>query len=271
MSEYVLQRGDAGADRLRLLARTVGRTTRHLLNEIGIQPGWQCLDVGCGIGEVTRDLARRAAPGGAAVGIEIDADFVQRAEQAARTEGVNASFRQGSAYELQETARYDLAYARFLLSHLGQPEKALNEMVQAVRPGGVVVVEDLDFPGHFSHPECPALQRYMDIYEAAVRHKGGNPRLGRQLPHLFQTAGIVDVQVLVVTSAFYGGAEPHLTVQTLRQIKDSVVQAGIANAAEVEAAARDLEAFINRPGTLLSITPIFQVWGRKPGCLAGDK
>lgn len=264
MSEYVLQRGAAGAERLRLLARTVARTTRQLFNEIGIQPGWQCLDVGCGIGEVTRDLARRAAPGGAAVGIEIDADFVHRAEQTARGEGVNATFRQGSAYELLEESRYDLGYARFVLSHLGEPHKALKELVRAVRPGGAVAIEDLDFPGHFSHPECPALQRYVDIYEEAVRRMGGNPRLGRRLPQLFQEAGLVNVQVLVVTSAFHGGSEAHLTALTMRQIKDAVVKAGIADAAEVEAIARELEAFINRPGTLLSITPIFQVWGRKP-------
>src|SRR5262245_44073679 len=139
---YVLRGGVEGAERLRLLGRVVGPTTEALLSRVGVAEGLRCLDVGCGLGAVTLELARRVGPAGQAVGVDLDEPVIELARQEARRRRLPAVFAVGSALGLAEEPAYDLVYARFLLSHLAQPDQAVRRLAGAARPGGVVVVED---------------------------------------------------------------------------------------------------------------------------------
>src|SRR5438105_4775911 len=164
MTDYVLRGGDAGAARLRLLARVKWPSTRSLLKKVGLHAGWQCLDVGCGSGAVTLKLARWVGAEGRVVGIDSDERCLGLARAAARRSRLAAEFRAGQADEVDLDAAFDLVYARFLLTHLARPEDALARMRQAARPGGLVVVEDVDFTGHFCYPACAAFERYVTLY-----------------------------------------------------------------------------------------------------------
>src|SRR5262245_34117914 len=179
---YVLRGGEEGAERLRLLGRVIGPTTEALLARVGVTEGMRCLDVGCGLGAVTLELARRVGPAGQAVGIDLDEPVLELARQDAEQQRLPAVFRVGSVLELAEEPTYDLVHARFLLSHLARPDEAMRRLAGAARPGGVVVVEDTDFAGHFCHPACPAFDRYVALYRTVVRGRGGDACLGPRLP-----------------------------------------------------------------------------------------
>lgn len=69
---YVIRGGIEGRERLRILARVMHESTGTLLNRLELTDGQTCLDVGCGGGDVTRELASRVAPAGKAVGTDID-------------------------------------------------------------------------------------------------------------------------------------------------------------------------------------------------------
>ena len=69
---YIIRGGIEGRERLRVLARAMQPTTSALLDRVGVTPGMACLDVGCGGGDVTLELARRVIPGGSAVGADLD-------------------------------------------------------------------------------------------------------------------------------------------------------------------------------------------------------
>ena len=155
MTDYVLRGADEGARRLGLLARVMWPTSRPLLRRAGLRRGLRCLDVGCGSGEVTRRLARAVGPEGAVVGVDMDAAILEHARREAARLGLSVCFRPGSATALDGDPGYDLVYARFLLTHLREPEAALRQMARAARPGGVVVVEDIDFSASSATP--PAL------------------------------------------------------------------------------------------------------------------
>ncbi len=119
MAQYVIRGGKLGYERLQVLARSWQLTTSALLDRAGPGPGMSCLDLGCGGGDVTFELARRAAPGGSATGIDMDEVKLGLARQAAAAQGIsNVAFRAQDIYAWAEPGRYDLVYCRNVLQHL---------------------------------------------------------------------------------------------------------------------------------------------------------
>ncbi|HYM09961.1 MAG TPA: class I SAM-dependent methyltransferase [Bryobacterales bacterium] len=152
MSSYVIRSGQEGKRRLKILARILWPTTFPLLKGL-VREGMSCLDLGCGGGDVTIGMARLAGSKGKVVGIDVDAVKLAAArEEAVHQRLGNVEFRDANVFEWSEDAAYDLAYARFLLTHLGDPGSVVVQMRHALRPGGILVVEDIDFNSHFATP-----------------------------------------------------------------------------------------------------------------------
>lgn len=134
-------------------------------------------------------------------------------------------------------------------------------MAEAVSKGGVVVVEDIDHGGIFSHPDCPAVNRYVDLYNAVVRSKGADPRIGPRLPELLREAGLHDVQVNMVQPIFTKGEAKRMHAITLENIAGAVIAAGLASFNEIETTIREIEMFAGSPHTIVALPRIFQAWG----------
>ena len=79
-------------------------------------------------------------------------------------------------------------YVRFVLTHLAKPQDMLAQAWQALAPGGVLVVEDIDYEGKFCEPPCPAFERHAELYVAAARQRGADPFIGRRLVRLLEEA-----------------------------------------------------------------------------------
>jgi ubiquinone/menaquinone biosynthesis C-methylase UbiE len=263
-SEYVLRGGDRGAERLQLLVRVKWPTTRVLLRRVGPRTGMRCLDAGCGIGAVTLEMARWVGPTGQAVGIDVDERCLALARQEAVRQQLLAVFRAERVTELEEESAYDLVYGRFLLTHLPEPAAALARLVRALRPGGRVVAEDVDFSGHLCYPACPAFDRYVMLYQQVVWAKGADPNIGPRLPGLFVDAGLEPVRWKVIQPAFQRGLGKRIAAVTLEHIREAVVAAGLASDGDITDLVAELEAFAGRPETILSLPRIFQVWGDRP-------
>ena len=188
---YVFHGGDAGRERLRVLARVVAPATHDLFRRIGVATGWRCLDVGCGGGDATTSLARLAHPS-VVTGLDVDESQLAIARQEAETAGiVNVNYRFGDAAQPDDWQEdgFDLVYARFLLTHLPKPEAVLDALVARARPGGLIAVEDIDVEGSFCAPPSPAFDKYLDWYTKAHRARGGDPTIGRRLPLLLRGPG----------------------------------------------------------------------------------
>jgi len=261
---YVLRGGQAGAARLRLINRVKWPTTERLLATAGLRAGMRVLDFGCGSGEVTRRMAALVgAEGGEVVGIDLDPSILRLARREAEDSNLPVIFRHLGAEELEEVATYDFAYARYLLSHLRHPERALEAMARALRPGGRLAVEDIFFPGHVCYPPNAAFDRYVELYQAVVRAKGADPAIGPRLMDMALEAGLIEVQVELVVPVFRDGEGKRIGQVTVEHIREAALGAGLATSTEVDAIVAELEAFADDERTLMSIAPTFQVWGRK--------
>lgn len=172
--------------------RTVDNSAAYLAPEL--RPGLDVLDVGCGPGTITVDLARRVAPG-TVVGIDPSGSVVEQArENAAAAGAANVAFERGDVFALAaDAATYDVVHAHQVLFHLTDPVAALREMLRVVRPGGVVAARDSDYAGAMWWPADPRLDRWLEVYRAVARGNGAEPDGGRRLMAWAHAAGAADV------------------------------------------------------------------------------
>lgn len=258
---YAIRGGLDGRERLRVLARVMQPSSCALFDRIGVRPGLACLDVGCGGGDATLELARRVAPGGRVMGLDLDEEKLRIAREEALQHGVtNVEFRVTDIRELRDAGAFDVVYARFLLTHLSDPAAAVRAFRRQLRPGGVLAVEDIDFSGQVNHPDSPALQRYREFYRATVTRRGGDPDIGPRLPLMLKQQGFEQVGVHVVQPMGLEGDAKLLSPLTLEAIAPAVLQDGLASREAIDDLVQELYAFAADPLTLSGLPRVFQVW-----------
>jgi len=261
MERYVLRGGRFGYERLKLLARLHRADTAELFSLAGVGPGMRCVDLGCGGGEVTFDLARLVEPEGSVSGVDMDEDKLALARQDIPGQGVtNVEFMAADVTTWDEPDSYDFVYCRTLLQHLSDPVGLLRRMWAAVRAGGTMAVEDADFDGLFCDPGNGGFAFYAAMYPRVCALNGGDPAVGRKLYRYFGDAGIPAPELRMHQSAGTDGDLKDLAVSTLDASAEAIADAGLATPDEVAAALADLTAFAARPDTVVGDPRLFQVW-----------
>lgn len=261
----MIRGGRAGYDRLRILARARWPDTGDLLARSGLRSGMRCLDLGCGGGEVTLEIARLVGPDGWVIGVDMDEVKLELARVAAAERGhTNVEFRVADVNRWHETAAYDLVYCRFLLQHLSRPVDLLQRMWAAVRPSGALVVEDADFDG-LCQPPNDGFAFYARTYPRVLARYGGDPAYGRKLYGCFLEAGIPDPSLSLVQRVDAEGEAKTLSLSTLEATAEPIVSEKLASAEDVNAAIASLAGFTSDPTTLVGDPRVFQVWAGRPG------
>ena len=162
---------------------------RHLL-----RPGLRVLDLGCGPGTISAEVAALVAPGDV-VAVDIDPQVLARAR--AHAAGLpNLTFLEGSAYQLGfPDGCFAFSHAHQVLQHLADPVAALRELARVTQQGGTVAVRDADYGAFSWYPESDGLDRWLALYRAVARANGGEPDAGRHLLSWAHSAGLDQVEV----------------------------------------------------------------------------
>ncbi len=181
-------------------SRTAENSAAYLLPHL--RPGLDLLDVGCGPGTITADLARIVAPG-RVVAIDRAADILEQARAHAAEQHVEVTFEPGDVYALAyDDASFDVVHAHQVLQHLNDPVAALREMRRVLRPGGIVAARDGDYSSFAWAPLDPLLDRWLQLYRAVARKNGGEPDAGRFLKRWALDAGFTDIRISSSTWTF---------------------------------------------------------------------
>ena len=261
----MIRGGQAGFDRLKVLARSLAPTTVGLLDRVNVQAGQDCLDLGCGGGDVTLELARRVGPTGSVVGIDFDEVKLDLAREDAARQGLsNVTFRSGDVRTWVESSMYDLVYARNVLQHLPHPVDVVAAMWAGLRPGGTLAIEDADFEGSFCDPPNEGFAFWMSAYPQVLALHGGDPLMGRKLFATFCAAGVAHPQINVVQRVYVTGEAKTMPWNTIDAAADAIIAGGVASREQVDAALADLGRFLEDPTTLIGTPRIFQCWARRP-------
>jgi ubiquinone/menaquinone biosynthesis C-methylase UbiE len=236
---------------------SIQRIKRRMAEMASVGRGQKALDVGCGLGHEVIRIADLVGTDGSAVGIDIADTFVEEARRRAAANLVNVEFQVGSAAALPfSDGAFDMCRTERVLLLLDDPLTALQEMARVVRPGGQVVVFDLDMSMTFIDSDNEPLTRRIEQF---VANQWPNGLIGRRLPHFFRTIGLVNLVI-----------EPHAIIATFESFKRlyySVLEDGLETAniekREFTRWWSDLEDKENS-GSFFAAWPGFIVCGRKP-------
>jgi SAM-dependent methyltransferase len=249
------------------LWRTAGNSAAYLLPHL--RPGMSLLDVGCGPGTITADLARSVAPG-QAVGLDASTEVLSQAQTLAAGAGLaNLRFEAGDLLALEHgDATFDVVHAHQVLQHLAEPAAALAELRRVLRTGGILAVRDSDYGAFAWAPRDPALDRWLELYLAVTTRNGHDARIGPSLLGLAQAAGFEDVRVSSTTWTF---ADPEsrqwwggLWADRVRESRfaEQAVAYGLSDRGELEAIAQGFLHWAASPDGVF-VVPHVEVLARR--------
>lgn len=263
--EYVLITGDAGAARLALLHETYGASTEALLRELGLSTGMRVADLGCGTGTVSRWLARQVGPEGEVVGVDISTEQLEVATRIAAQQGLpQLRHVQANVYDTGlPRAHFDLVYCRFLLCHVGDPAAGVREMRALLKPGGVLLCEDVDVGSVFCDPPVPLYDRMRDLMLALGRSRGVDYCLGPRLHRIFRSEGFAQPEVRIDQPVFSQGEPKRFWEVTFLEAAPGMLKAGLTDADELRRLTQAMADAASDENVMVAQARKVQVWGRR--------
>lgn len=221
--------------------RTAANSAGYLLPLL--EPGMSLLDVGCGPGTITMDLADLVGPTGRVSALEnTDRALGLARGEAQRRDTRNVDFVLGDVLSLDlPDDTFDVVHAHQVLQHVSDPVRALGEMRRVCRPGGVVAARDSDYSAFTWFPASPELDRWLEVYLQVARSNDAEPDAGRRLLSWAHAAGLTEVTAGSSTwcystpmdRAWWGGLWADRIVDSA--VARQAVERGFATEAELDA------------------------------------
>jgi SAM-dependent methyltransferase len=231
--------------------RTAANSAGYLLPHL--RPGMDLLDVGCGPGTITAELAAVVAPG-RTVGVDREPDVLAEARRHA---GAVVEFGAADVYCLPfEPQTFDVVHGHQVLQHLGDPVAALTEMGRVLRPDGLLAVRDSDYGAFVWYPDEHRLERWREIYTQVCSWNGADANAGRRLASWVGAAGFADLQVSSSTWTF---ADPEARAWWTGLWADRTIESSFAEQA--------LGYGLTTRGELELLAEGWREWGGRPGAV----
>lgn len=259
---YLLDNADDKAvPRMDILARLFDATTHRVLDGVGLAAGWRCLEIGGGGGSVARWLAERVGPRGHVLCTDLDTRIIEQGRAAAPAN--LEVIRHDIANDPLTAGAFDLIHARLVFLHVVERERALERVVEALKPGGWLVIEDFDTASVTPDVRINKFETPLPTSEAVRKYLTRNQDgyFGRRLYGRFRELGLTQVDAegrSVMFTKANGGAD--LMRVNFEQIGKAVIEAGLITQQQIDT---DL-ATIERDDFAIPSPTMWSVVGRRP-------
>lgn len=262
-TDYIIKGGAEGKQRLDVLSEILNEHSIGLIERDTSLQGKRFLELGCGGGNLATAVAKIGYEG-YVTAIDFDEEILALAKAQANEEHItNISFSATDAHEIKFENEFDIVYSRFLLSHLKEPKKLIDKMIQALKPDGKLLIEDIDFSGHFCYPHCTAFDTYQRLFVTAANNNGQNPNIGLSLFSLLKESGLQKTAYEVFQPSHSTGKGKWMAYNTMDKIKDSVLKQQLVSPEEITNILNDLEVFTKDEESIISLPRVFAAWGYK--------
>lgn len=267
VKDYPIKTSEDEFTRLSMQSDLFRGDAEFILDRIGVEPGWRCLDLCCGIGGITDLLSRRIGLEGSVTGADMDPDKLAFARDWAATNDLgNIRFVQSDAFATQfDTGSFDLVHCRFALSVIPNGLGILDHMLTLVRPGGIVFVEEANTQTMECAPRNADWDQALALMNETFARVGANVRMGPQLYGVFLAKGLTDLYVRPCLHALRA-SDPmtmHLP-STVAAMRDTILSLNLLRADELDALIERLRAHLSKPDTLTISYSMVQVVGKVP-------
>jgi SAM-dependent methyltransferase len=258
---YGIDEGDAATateqQRLSHLATVFDAGSIRTITDLGIQPGWHCLEVGAGHGGLARWLSDAVGPDGRVMATDVDTRFLvdMPANVIVREHDI--------ARDKLPAEHFDLAHARAVLQHIPEREAALGRMIDATKPGGWVLIEDTDWSVFDNQPlPEPFATLHRTLQRTYTEMAGYDGEWGRRMLAVMRAAGLVDVESRGKVNTMSGGTpSAEWYVMALERSGPKLVEAGLIE----QDLLRDALEQARQPDFVVLSPLAISAWGRKAG------
>lgn len=238
-------------------------TFRHL-TAVGVGPGWRCLEIGAGAGSVAAWLSTTVGPGGRVVATDLDVRFLDGLGDDVEV------VRHDVTRDPLERNAFDLVHARAVVEHLPDRDAVIDRLISALRPSGVLVLEDFVFGGAASEavvaavqPSAygPAMTRVLQAVSTAFRAIGADSQYGLRLPAALAAAGLREVTAELTFRLIEGGSPGSAFYsQTLSERAGQLIELGLLSPDDADRA----RSFVDDPAARWLSLGVVTSWGRRP-------
>lgn len=262
-ASYVLQTGEAGAERLALVEKVYGDHTKRILRQLGVHEGMKVADLGCGTGSTTKWFSSQVGSTGEVVAVDESSD--QLAVLAANLDQGfgNVSTVQADAMKTGlDRGHFDIVHCRFLISHVTEPVALVREMAALAKPGGLVIAFEVDINGVFSLPKTESYERLRALSRYGGQAVGRDFEIGAKLPTVFNSAGLSRADIDFIHPVFLRGEEKRFWEYTARESM-LPVRAGLITESNYNELMAELETVAASEMCAVAQPRLVSCWARK--------
>lgn len=274
MGEYVLGTDERELARLEFQQSVWGGVTERFLDRLAIPPGARCLDVGCGPGFVVESLRARAGDSGEVTALDESPRWMASLSRRAAERGwKNVKLVEGTVESAPlEEGAYDVVFLRWVLSFLERPGDVVRRLAAALRPGGVLAIQDYNHEGVSLFPESDGFRAVVAATRRLYATRHGDPWVAARLPRLFAEAGLEPPEL--TPNVLCGGpGSPAFRWADLFFVphSESMVRAGVLREEDRAAFLRDWEERRRDPHAMFFSPIVVDASARKPRAPRGAR
>jgi ubiquinone/menaquinone biosynthesis C-methylase UbiE len=265
---YILGASEREFDRLDIQSVVFHDETLKTLKDAGIKPGMRCIDLGCGIGNVTRLMGSLVGRDGTVVGLDMNSEAINIGNKKAneKTDYNNIKFVVGNVYDTQlDSSSFDFVFSRFLFQHLTEPKKAVSEMKRlASDTGSIISTMEADHETWISYPYDPHLEKLRKSLVSLLCLSNSDPFIGRKLYEIFANCGL-ESNVSSYSVCIPMSTKPHnlMGVKMAEILKDNIIKSELMSHDSYNSMLKGLVRYSNNTNNGLVGVMGFNVWAVK--------
>lgn len=248
------------------LNELVNPSTQAFLQQSGLKPGMNVLDLSCGIGTMSCWLAEQVGPEGMVVAIDTNEKNLGFGRQLAeRAECQNVEFVNLSIRELDKIqTRFDFIYSRFLLVHLENPIDAIQAIHNHLEPGGIFACESIILGNEFCYPESDSFNRWRELNYETFKSFGKDPQTGMKLHKMMHETGFHNIHCKIYQPILDNEAQRQdMLLNDLNDQAATFIECGLSDPAEIIQLQEGLAELVKSEAHFIAYCQSCQVAGVK--------
>ncbi len=263
-NSYILATGSEAEYRLSILNKIYGKYTNILLDRLQFKSNMKVAIIGCGSGESIDVIYHKIGSGGKLLCIDISQEQINLTKNKLNSKNINiVEYQVADIQDYRGDEQYDLVYCRFVLIHLINPLKALNNMLSLLKPDGVIACEEHDYQTIFNYPSAYSIDRYKELLGAIEQKLGIDYSYGRKLFNRLCNLNLRDVKFDFHQPVFNDEEKKLLLKLSILEEREYLIESKLIGNSEIEKMLKEMDQIIQDKTSIQSTGGVFQAWGKK--------